>query len=72
MRAVVMLIAAVNFTQGITQSILVLFALNELHTGRTGFGLLLAASGAGRLVAGLCGGRLRRIIPTTVLFAATV
>jgi predicted MFS family arabinose efflux permease len=72
MRAVVMLIAAVNFTQGITQSILVLFALNELHTGRTGFGLLLAASGAGGLVAGLCGGLLRRIMPTTVLFAATV
>jgi predicted MFS family arabinose efflux permease len=72
LRSVGVLIAVVNFTQAATQSVLVLFALQELNIGQRGFGALLAVTGLGGLTGGLCGTTLRRWIRPARLFATTI
>ncbi|MFD2415520.1 MFS transporter [Amycolatopsis pigmentata] len=72
LRSVAALIAVVNFTQAATQSVLVLYALQDLEMTQRGYGVLLAASGVGGLLGGLCGPALRKAIPPAALFAATI
>ncbi len=72
LRWVGVLIAVVNFTQAATQSVLVLFALQELGMDQRGYGVLLAATGLGGLLGGLCGAPLRRWFRPGRLLAATI
>ncbi|MCW2937802.1 MAG: transporter [Actinomycetia bacterium] len=72
LRSLAALISAVNFTQAATQSMPALFAVQRLGLGSQGYGILLAASGVGALLAGLAGTRLRRLFGSGRLFAVTV
>ncbi|MFE1401343.1 MFS transporter [Nocardiopsis dassonvillei] len=62
------LITVVNFTQALTQSVLVLYVLQILGLGQSAYGLILAASGVGALLGGVLGSQLRRHIPAHMLF----
>jgi len=71
-RWTVLYITIVNFTQAATQTVLVLFALEDLGLGSRGFGVLIAAMGVGGLAGGLSGGYLRRRLQPGAVLAATV
>lgn len=71
-RNISVLVAVVNFTQALTQSILVLYVLQALELGQTTYGLVLAAAGVGALLGGALGGQVRRRVPAHVLLTVCV
>lgn len=72
-RRLAIVIALFNLSFGATYSILVLYALERLQLGETGFGLLLSASAVGGLIGAALYERLeRRFTYTTLLRAGLV
>ncbi|MGI8679970.1 MAG: MFS transporter [Jatrophihabitans sp.] len=69
---IAVVIAVVNFTQATTQSILVLYALDDLGLGRAGYGFLLAAAGIGGAVGGLLIGPASRRIDGRVILSSAI
>jgi len=62
-RTLALVILAFNVTWGAAWSVLVLYALDHLHMGELGFGLLTTAAAVGGMVGTLAYGRLERLFP---------
>jgi MFS family permease len=62
--------ASTSLTQAMTTGVLVLYALDTLHIGEAGYGLLLTAAGVGAVVGGLTAAPLARAIGRTATLVA--
>ncbi|MFE3106560.1 MFS transporter [Kitasatospora indigofera] len=77
LRAIVVLAAASNFCVTMAQSVLVLFATDVLHVGRSGYGVLVATMAIGGVVGALASRRIvercgARAVAITVSTASAV
>ena len=62
-RTLTLTVVSFNVTYGAAWSVLVLYALDHLHMGEVGFGLLTTAAAVGGIVGTLAYGRLERRFP---------
>jgi MFS family permease len=73
LRGLTLVSASTSLVQSMTTGVLVLFALDTLHVGEAGYGLLLTASGVGAVLGGLVAAPLaRRIGRTATLVSGAV
>jgi MFS family permease len=79
LRGLTLVSASTSFTQSMTTGVLVLYALDTLHIGEAGYGLLLTAAGVGAVLGGLTAaplarwiGRTATLVTGSVLAAATL
>jgi MFS family permease len=73
LRGLTLVSASTSLVQSMTTGVLVLFALDSLHVGEAGYGLLLTASGVGAVLGGLVAAPLaRRIGRTATLVTGAV
>jgi MFS family permease len=73
MRAITASVTALNFLNCIVYSIFVLFALEVLHVGAFGFGLIMSAGGLGGIIGTVLAGRLaRQVGRSTVIIGTTI
>jgi MFS family permease len=70
LRGLTLVSASTSFTQAMTTGVLVLYALDTLHIGEAGYGLLLTAAGVGAVVGGLTAAPLARAIGRTATLVA--
>ncbi|WP_138734695.1 MFS transporter [Modestobacter excelsi] len=70
LRGLTLVSASTSFTQSMTTGVLVLFALDTLHVGEAGYGLLLTAAGVGAVVGGLTAAPLARAVGRTATLVA--
>jgi predicted MFS family arabinose efflux permease len=69
-RTLALVILAFNVTWGAAWSVLVLYALDHLHMGEVGFGLLTTAAAVGGMVSTAAYGRLERRFDLATLMRA--
>jgi MFS family permease len=70
LRGLTLVSASTSLTQAMTTGVLVLYALDTLHIGEAGYGLLLTAAGVGAVVGGLTAAPLARAIGRTATLVA--
>jgi MFS family permease len=72
LRSLVGAAMVVNLTQGASQSILVLFAIQELHIHSAGYGLLFTARGIGGVLGSLLASRVASVLGTAPALVASI